>query len=248
MANDINAVIISGRLGKNPVLKTSAKGTPFVSFSLANNRQTDFGEQTSWFNALAWGQELALPVSRRIAKGQHVTIVGQLETTYNKETGQHYFGLVAEDVNLTTNPGKPKDVNRVTIAGRLGRDAEFKLVGKNADKPMLSFSIANSSEDEYSEKTCWVNVVVWEDYALELSKVKLTRGQHVTVTGHLETRSVSRPDQNQTENIQRQLFGQVVASHIAVNDRSNYKRNSGAGNGAEKFAHYRRPGKSGGGF
>lgn len=237
MANDVNQVVLSGRLGKNPALRTSAKGTPFASFSVANNRQTDFGEQTSWFNVLVWGQELALPVSRRIAKGQHVTVVGRLETTFNKETGQSYFGLVAEDVQATTNPGKPQDINRVTIAGRIGREARFRLVGKNGDKPMLSFSVASSSEDDYNEKTCWVNIVVWGDYARQLSQLKLTKGQHVTVTGYLETRHLSQSNQEQSENNQAQLFGQVVATHVAINDRSSFKRNSGAGNGAQQFAH-----------
>jgi len=40
MANDVNQVVLSGRLAKNPLLKTSAKGTSFFSLSSTNNRKT----------------------------------------------------------------------------------------------------------------------------------------------------------------------------------------------------------------
>lgn len=230
---ELNIITLTGRIGREPQLKQTAKGSSFLSFSLANNRETEFGVQLSWFNVKVWGDELARALHGRLGKGDHVTVVGRIDTNYDREAGVSYLNIVAEDVQKNLTASTIKSLNSVMIAGRLGRDPQYRQVGKAKDRPMLSFSIASSHTDDFTfaERTTWVNIVAWAEEARKLSSLKLTKGQHVTVRGYLETRVVG-------EGEERKTFSQVVVERVEVNDRRGDKRHSGAGNGALPFEHY----------
>jgi single-stranded DNA-binding protein len=236
-ANDLNSVTITGHIGRNPELKPTSKGGAYLRFSIAHNSTNEFGiGQTNWFNVRVWDASLARAFATRLAKGDHVTIVGRVEVSRvesDLSETVNYFNITAEDVHKSSGTSGYKNVNRVVIAGRLGRDAEFKLVGKTQDRPMLTFSLANRYADDanFVERTSWVNIAAWGALASEYRTVKLTKGQHLTVTGKLESRTVG-------EGEERRTFYTVVAERIAVNDTSNLKRHSGGGNGATGFTHY----------
>lgn len=253
--NDVNQVSISGRLASQPTLKTTGRGTAYSNFLLVSSRESEQGGYNvdTWVSVTIWGEDIAVPIARRMSKEQHVTVTGRLQASYDKLRGQSFFGITAEDVQRDNFSSEAEacqdDLNSVTIAGRLGSEAEYRLVGKNNDQPQLTFSIANSRQTDYAkEQTSWIRVVVWGDYARELSKVNLAKGQHVTVTGRLETRQVEQPisaeeayqrqEQHLEQKPQRTTYGQVVASKVSVNDRTSYKRSSGYGDGAESFQHY----------
>jgi single-stranded DNA-binding protein len=251
MANDLNNATITGRLGKNPILKTSDRGSAYVTFSVASERESNLGGSSviTWVNITLWGADLALPVARRINKGDHVTVVGRIQSSFDREANKSFFGITAEDVQKTNIAGVQEykdDLNNVAISGRLGRDAKYDLVGPNKDKPMLTFSVANGRETDYSEQTTWIHVVAWGPYARELSSLRsLVKGQHVTIYGSIEThlsdvkpRQIGEAEPLPTLVATKQVQGQIVATRVAINDRSNHKRAAGYGNGAESFSHY----------
>jgi single-stranded DNA-binding protein len=120
-----------------------------------------------------WG-DLAAPRARQLSKGDFVTVVGRIETRYDATNSIGYLDLIAEDV-AKTMPGSASggNQNAVTIAGRLGRDAEYRLVAKKQNVPMLTFSIANSRESAGGfERTSWLNVVVWGELATTCRSLK----------------------------------------------------------------------------
>ena len=87
-----------------------------------------------------------------------------------------------------------KNLNRVTLLGRLGRDAEFAVT--TMGKPVLKFSLATSEtwkgqDGEKKEKTEWHKCVLWGK-AAESLKTFLTKGALLMVEGGLTTRDYEK--------------------------------------------------------
>src|SRR3569623_3230291 len=125
------------------------------------------------------------------------------------------------------------DLNQLSISGRLGREPEYKVAGNG--NPMATFSIASTqvSVDELygvREETTWLNVVAWGDNA-QLVRGRLHKGDHVTLVGKLSSRKLENGAGD------TRYFTQLVLDSYQKNDRANTKRNSGAGNGAQRGSH-----------
>lgn len=74
-------------------------------------------------------------------------------------------------------------MNIITIAGRLGKDAEIRTT--SSGKPVASFSVA---DDQGREKgTIWWNCQLWGERGEKLAQY-LRKGSPVTVTGSLSER------------------------------------------------------------
>ena len=82
MSNDINKVILIGRLTREPELKYIPSGTAVANFSLASNKSfTQNGEKkesTSFFNCIAWGK-LGEIMDQYCKKGHRIGIEGKLQ-------------------------------------------------------------------------------------------------------------------------------------------------------------------------
>ncbi|MCD6577458.1 MAG: single-stranded DNA-binding protein [Anaerolineaceae bacterium] len=95
----LNRVQIIGRLGKDPVEKTTPKGTKFVIFSVAvdqhwKSKDGKTHKGVDWFNVEAWGRigEICL---KYLAKGRLVFLEGRLRTNrYEKDGDVKYFTKV----------------------------------------------------------------------------------------------------------------------------------------------------------
>lgn len=73
----------------------------------------------------------------------------------------------------------------VTIAGNLGKDAEYKQT--QSGKGFCSFPVAATVGYGESKSTVWVDVTRWGEGAQGLSR-HLRKGSKVTVLGELSTR------------------------------------------------------------
>ena len=76
----MNIVIISGRLGKDPELKTGANGTEYTNFSLAVDRRKNKDEEkkTDWFRCVAFGKMAAF-IAKYFHKGDGMEVGGRME-------------------------------------------------------------------------------------------------------------------------------------------------------------------------
>jgi single-strand DNA-binding protein len=83
-----------------------------------------------------------------------------------------------------------RSVNKVTLIGNLGRDAEAKFTPSGVSVTRFSVATTRSWKDqqtnEWKEETNWTNVVLWRQENLAQY---LTKGKQVYVEGRLRTHS-----------------------------------------------------------
>jgi len=88
---ELNFIIVSGRLTRDPDIRMTQKGSTVCSFSIANNRSymdpstNEWKEEVSYISATAFGS-LADRLKERIKKGTPVILEGRL--VMNEFTGK----------------------------------------------------------------------------------------------------------------------------------------------------------------
>src|SRR5436190_23728314 len=88
-----------------------------------------------------------------------------------------------------------RSVNKVTLIGHLGRDAETAYTASQT--AVTKFSVATNrrwkdqASGEWKEETNWTNVVLWRG---ENVAPYLTKGKQIYVEGRLQTRSYDDKD------------------------------------------------------
>ena len=112
MARGLNKVQIIGRLGRDPEMKYTPKGSAVTTFSVATSRQYKNAagekvEDTEWFNCEAWSK-LAEIVNQFGRKGQLVYCEGRQKTDkYEKDGATVYrVKMVCDTVNFLDNKGE----------------------------------------------------------------------------------------------------------------------------------------------
>jgi len=93
----VNKVILVGRLGKDPEIRSTAGGQTVARFSLATDdkytdRNGEKQERTEWHNIVAWAK-LAEICGQYLRKGKLVYIEGAIRTDSwdDKESGQKRY-------------------------------------------------------------------------------------------------------------------------------------------------------------
>jgi single-strand DNA-binding protein len=94
----LNKVQLIGRLGKDPEMRFTPKGSKICHFSLAVGRRWRSGEEvkeaTDWFNIEVWGK-LGEFCQNYLSKGRLVYLEGRLQTDrYEHEGETRYFTKV----------------------------------------------------------------------------------------------------------------------------------------------------------
>lgn len=103
---DINRVVLIGRLTRDPELRKTQNGTSVCSFTLAvNRRQNQDGTQDADFiNCVAWNK-LADNIQLYQKKGNQLGIEGRINTrSYDNQQGQKVYvtEVIAESVQFLT--------------------------------------------------------------------------------------------------------------------------------------------------
>ena len=97
----MNSVTLSGRLTRDPELRTTGKGKPVTSFTLAVNK--DFGEEGAYFiRCIAWNKTAEF-VEKYFKKGSMIGVVGRITTgSYTKDSGETVYttDVVADRVEF----------------------------------------------------------------------------------------------------------------------------------------------------
>jgi single-strand DNA-binding protein len=109
----INKVIIVGRLGKDPEMRSTPSGTSAARFSVATDerftdRNGEKQERTEWHNIIAWGK-LGEICGQYLKKGKLVYIEGSIRTDSwdDKESGQKKYRteIVANTMKMLDRRG-----------------------------------------------------------------------------------------------------------------------------------------------
>ena len=82
MANDLNRVMLVGRLTRDPELKSTSSGAVLCKFSIASNRSYNtkegaLQEEVGFFDCIAWNKAAEI-ISKYVTKGRRVGIDGSL--------------------------------------------------------------------------------------------------------------------------------------------------------------------------
>ena len=93
----VNKVILVGRLGKDPEIRSTPGGTTVAKFTIATDekftdRSGEKQERTEWHNIVAWSK-LAEICGQYLRKGKLVYIEGSIRTDSweDKESGQKKY-------------------------------------------------------------------------------------------------------------------------------------------------------------
>lgn len=113
-------------------------------------------------------------------------------------------------------------MNSITLAGGLGRDAELKYL--SSGDPICNFSIADSQGKDKS--TIWWNCTLFGKRAEALSQY-LTKGQHVTVIGHVQEREYTDKNGNQRKAMDVRVNDIILQGgrKESQDDRRNHENN-----------------------
>ena len=109
MANDINVVVLVGRLTRDCEVRATAGGTSVCRFSVAVNRRKKTGEawsdEVNYFDVVLWGKS-ADSLKTYLTKGRQVSIEGELRQNRWEQDGQARtkVEIYANNVQLLSSP------------------------------------------------------------------------------------------------------------------------------------------------
>lgn len=80
----VNKVILIGRLGRDPEVRSTPSGQTVTNFTVAtnriyNDRDGNRQEQTEWHNIVCWGRQAEI-AGQYLTKGRQIYIEGRLQT------------------------------------------------------------------------------------------------------------------------------------------------------------------------
>lgn len=111
----INKVIIVGRLGTDPEVKTISQGQTIAKMNIAtseswNGKDGQKQERTEWHRVIVWGK-LAEICGKHLAKGRQVYVEGRLQTrSWEDPQGQKKYTteIVAQTVQFLGSNGEQR--------------------------------------------------------------------------------------------------------------------------------------------
>lgn len=108
----VNKVILVGRLGADPEMKSVGQGANMARLSLATNeswvsKDGQKQERTEWHRVVVWGKQAEL-CAKHLSKGRQVYIEGRLQTRSWEDQGQKKYSteIVANTVQFLGSVGE----------------------------------------------------------------------------------------------------------------------------------------------
>ena len=151
----MNRVLLTGRLTRDPELRTTAGGKAVAQFSVASHEFVGGKEKSEFHNVVAWDR-LAETCGRYLGKGQQVALEGRLQTrTWDDEQGKRHWKteIVASSVEMLSGRRK-KDYAAETAAQALEAQAVAAGISPDAGEPVADeagFSVAPGGDEDDEE-------------------------------------------------------------------------------------------------
>ena len=151
----MNRVLLTGRLTRDPELRTTAGGKAVAQFSVASHEFVGGKERAEFHSIVAWNR-LAETCGRYLGKGQQVAIEGRIQTrTWDDDTGRRHWKteIVASSVEMLAGRRR-KDHPVEAAAEALEAQAIAAGVPADASEPVADdsgFSVVPGSADDEEE-------------------------------------------------------------------------------------------------
>jgi single-strand DNA-binding protein len=116
----MNKVLLTGRLTRDPEMRSLASGKSVTQFSVATNEYAAGKEKAEYHNVVAWDR-LAEICGQFLGKAQQVAVEGRLQTrSWDDDRGQRHWKteVVASHVEMLSGRRK-KDYEAETTATAL---------------------------------------------------------------------------------------------------------------------------------
>jgi len=130
MAEDLNRVVLVGRLTRDAELMYTNSGYPLCKFSVAVNRRRKSGDQwveeANFFDISLWGRR-GEALNSYLVKGQQLAIEGQLKQDRWEQDGVKRSRVVVEATNI-------------------------QLIGNRSDQPRGNSNNYNGGDNQYSQR------------------------------------------------------------------------------------------------
>jgi single-strand DNA-binding protein len=153
----MNRVLLTGRLTRDPELRTTAGGKAVAQFSVASHEFVAGKEKPEFHSVVAWDR-LAETCGRYLGKGQQVAIEGRLQTrSWDDDKGLRHWKteIVAASVEMLSGHRR-KDYRAETAAHALEAQAVAAGIEPDASEPLADtsgFSVhAGDEEDEEEDE------------------------------------------------------------------------------------------------
>lgn len=126
----VNRVIILGRLGKDPEVRTLDNGTSVANFSVATSesyRDKTSGEKkevTEWHNIVLWGKTAEI-AQKYLHKGDQVFIEGKLRTRKWDKGGETRYTteIVGDSITMLGGKKEGQQGSPAVSSGRVDEDS-----------------------------------------------------------------------------------------------------------------------------
>ena len=150
----MNKVLLTGRLTRDPEMRSLASGKNVTTFTVASNEFVGGGKEKSEYHPVVAWDRLAEIAGRYLGKGQQVAIEGRLQTrSWDDEKGARHWKteIVASHVEMLSGR-KKKDYEAQQAADSLVAQAEA-LGEAPASEPIAeSFDPGSTDEDDDAEE------------------------------------------------------------------------------------------------
>jgi single-strand DNA-binding protein len=125
--NNLNSILIEGNLVRDPLLRSTPKGTPVCTFSLASNRvyrqDNGFEKEVSFFEIETWSR-LAEACHDKGHKGRGVRVVGRLKQNRWTDTeGKKHSSVTIVAEHVEFRPVFKKDGDKTVSGAEAAADA-----------------------------------------------------------------------------------------------------------------------------
>ena len=135
----MNKVLLTGRLTRDPEMRSLASGKSVTQFSVATNEYAGGKEKAEYHNVVTWDR-LAEICGQFLGKGQQVAIEGRLQTrSWDDDRGARHWKteVVASHVEMLSGRRK-KDYEAESSARALETQLEANgvLAGASSDEEL----------------------------------------------------------------------------------------------------------------
>ena len=138
----MNKVLLTGRLTRDPEMRSLASGKAVTQFSVATNEYRTNGQEKSEYHTVVTWDRLAQICAQYLGKGQQVSVEGRIQTrTWDDDQGKRHWKteIVATAVEM--------------LSGRKKKDWEAETAADNLEAQAASLGVASAIATEEAPAT-----------------------------------------------------------------------------------------------
>jgi single-strand DNA-binding protein len=148
----VNKVLLTGRLTRDPEMRSLASGKQVTTFTVASNAFIGGGKERAEYHPVVAWDRLAEIAGRYLGKGQQVAIEGRLQTrSWDDDKGARHWKteIVAANIEMLSGRNK-KDYEAQQAADSLTAQAEA-LGEADASEPIAEAAFEPGSDEDDDE-------------------------------------------------------------------------------------------------